>query len=337
MRTKLDLWDKIVPLIATCSSGVASTFLLCRLQRLAATQRKRMLVRQLMHLAAANLLYSISEAGLLSTGIAIWIDPEMGNDYAPNAICVLTVAVENVGTYVTLMIECHMAVAFATSIYGSSKTMHTMYALLVYIWPVSLLLSPLDTWSVDVGWSTDEGGCYGERKDYMFGVLSTIGFLVCFSSYIISSAVVGRAGRAVQRSVWSRAKLYPAVALVTLGPITIYYFIRSLLSQNAKELVYLVANFLYDATGLLNFLVYAFQSKYVGRRLREGQGAEREASFRVNFCRNDSVVEADATPQQSQMCSDATATDSLLIAYYEGLNGESARLSGFSAHSGDES
>lgn len=331
--TTLDLWSQIVPLSAACVSGVASTFLLWRLRKLAATRQRRLLVRQLTHLAAGNLLYSIPEALLLLVGIILWDHPAAASNSAKTGMCICMIGIENVGGYVMLLVECQMAVAFVTSISGSSRTMHVMYTLLVYIWPVCLLLSALDTWLVQVVWKDSEGGCYG-KQDWMFGIFSATGFLVCLGCYVVSSVVVGRAGRQVQRAVWSRARQYPAVAIVTLGPITIYYFIRPFLlhqsedsSLDWQELVYLVANFLYDATGFLNFLVYALQSKYMGNRIGMGaHGAAREGSFRVNFCANDSVVEAE-TPPDTPGWSEATATDSLLIEYYDGLSGDSGEIS----------
>lgn len=339
MSSILNLWVQIVPLIAACASGVASSFLMYRLHKFAAAQRKNMLVRQLMHLAAANLLYSIQEILMLSIGIAIWIDPSMFGHSSKSEMCVFSLGVSCLGCFVTLLMECHMAVAFATSIFGNRKTMHTMYTLLVYIWPLGVLLAILDTWLTKVRWDADAGGCYGENKDYVFTVLAIMGFLLCLSCYIISSVVVSRAGQAVQCAVWNRARRYPIVALVTLGPILVYYIIRNLLENNpdVREGAWLVANTLYDSSGFLNFLVYALQSKYVDKKMLEkANGGEREASFRVNFCAEDSVVEAESPPD-SRMGSDNTARESLLTEYFEGLNHQPAETTRLSSQSGDGS
>lgn len=331
----LETWSNIVPLVTACVSIIAMIFLLCRLSRLDASRKRRLLVRQLLCLASANLVYLVPEV-LQLLSILHWLRISTPlTEHQKSSMCVGFNFVSFVGATAALLFECHMAMVFATSIFRASRVMQILHAGLLYVWLLAAPLAVLRVWWLHLSWRPDEG-CATERTDDFFTLFSLSGFLFCFACYVVSTCGVYRAGQAVQRSVWKRAQLYPLVTLVTLAPLVLYYTVGFEVLRRIHDparystvegVFFMISEGFYDANGLLTFCVYALQNKYVwGGRHSQVQPPTASTddvhlSFRVNFRQDDSVVNlSQATTTNSWSLTETiTNSGSLLQEYYSGV------------------
>lgn len=332
--------SSLVPLVTAFVSVVAMIFLLFRLCRLSVVLKSRLLVRQLQCLAIANLVYLGAVCPELMSDLG-WFRalPTLTNKQR-NTWCVASNFVEFLGAEASMLVECHMAIVFATSIYGAVKTMLLLSTGLPLVWLIALPLALARVTLLKLQWDPEEQGCQIHNKndsDDFFAVSSAIGFLLCLACYIASACGVYRAGMAVQRSVWKRARLYPLATLVTLGPFIVYYVVvcpylttlqrRGELSrrQDVEAVAFLISDTFVNASGFLTFCVYASQSKYVvssrGQACEQPiaadrDNAERNLDFRVNFRQDDSVVDF-GTASPSAMSASRGSTGSLLVEYFD--------------------
>lgn len=249
-------------------------------------------------------------------------------------ICVLINSLADLGSWISLLVECHMAVAFAASIFGASRVLQAAASVLGYVWVFAPLSAVLEMGLTGQKWNGNlqEHGdaCLIYREDYLFSVSILLGVLLCLSCYIASIVPISGAGQAVQRSVWRRAQLYLLVALITYVPIAVFYFVGF-----KQEGALLLVNTLFLSNGFLNFSVYAFQSKYLRPSMckaphrinGDAEGIAHRQSWRVNFKGDPSVVEPRLTLVSNVMASEmlrdaspiAPDADSILfIDYCEG-------------------
>lgn len=296
-------------------SGVCSAFLLCRLRRVHRARKSRLLIRQLQHLAAGNLLNTFWGVLYMALNLSA-MEFEGLQHMSPNAglaICVVTNYLQDMGSWTSLLVECHMAVAFAASIYGASWVLEAASAVLVYVWVVGPLAAVVEMGLTGQAWDKkaheDGVACLVYRDDYFFSIFILLGVIVCFSCYIASIVSISGAGQAVQRSVWRRAQLYPLVALITYMPFVFNNFFP-INTEPAADWMLLVVNSLFLSNGLLNFSVYAFQSKYLKPNMSKppqrvgANGESPRYSYHVNFRGDPSIVEPRTTLVSNAMASD---------------------------------
>lgn len=339
----LEEMSSLVPLVAAFISFVAMIFLLFRLTRLSVALKSRLLVRQLQCLACANLVYLVATCLELMSDLGwFWALPTI-TDKQRTSWCVISNFVEFTGAEASMLVECHMAIVFATSIYGAVKTTLLLSAALPLVWLIALPLALARVVLLKLQWNPEEHGCKihnAHDSDEFFAVSSALGFLLCLACYIASACGVYRAGMAVQRSVWNRARLYPLATLVTLGPAILYHVVlapylatlqrRGELRRrdNVEAWAFLISDTFLNASGFLIFFIYASQSKYVlssrGQACEQPiaagrDNAERNLDFRVNFRQDDSVVDF-GTVSPSSVSASRGSTGSLLVDYFDDVS-----------------
>jgi hypothetical protein len=116
----------------------------------------------------------------------------------------------------------------------------------------------------------------------------SLNYVCCLISYFFSSCAAFAAGHAVQRRIWLRMGTYLLVALVVNGP-TWYMYTLATGPDSPVDIRAFVAHLFLNMGGLLNFGLYALQSRYaqprqqavVGDAMQKRKNAA--GSFRVAF------------------------------------------------------
>lgn len=279
----LALW---CPFVAACISGVAAAFLLSGLRRLPADRKKKLLPRQLWHLALADLSYAIVECLSIFLDMAVqagWEGPSQ--TWLKSGLCEASYFAYLVCLLASLMVECHIALSFVASIFKNTRALLALNRGLLFAWPlagVSALGSGLFGLG-DMHWGTSgEFACVSlGGEDWIRSVSLWLAIVTCFVCYVISACRVRTAGEAVQASVFRRMRNYLLVALVFTLPSAVFGFKHGYVlnfDEKANHVGYIISETMLNFKGLLNFAVYALQSRYASQ-LRVPASRREEVSL----------------------------------------------------------
>lgn len=282
-------FSQLLPFTASCASGVTSAYLLYFLNRLPPFRRAKLLSRQLTHLAAADLLYSLVQ--VFSWGLNIGMAADWMHGGMPNALkphfCDAEIFVSQVGGEASLIIECHLALTFVASIFKSTCALRLLSRCLPFVWVVAAVLAVASPAIVQPFWDEKRGtSCSRTNKDWISFVSILTVFVVCLVCYVMSTwHVIFTAGAAVRGSVGSRARTYLLAAVLACTPLALYEvtpesFLRRQDHARLQHVWFVIAYLAYDLNGLVHFSIYALQC----RRART-----ISHTFRVGFRGRESV------------------------------------------------
>lgn len=293
------LWSNGFPLTAAFTSTVVLAVLMGKL----GCSRKTFMgggnhfARQLMYLAAADMLYNIVFGlcnNMLPILVSQGIDPFSMSSAALSYVCQYSTVVFMTFQYASLLLECHIAITFLLSIYRCTSQLDRLHRLIVVVWPVGVGLAVLDARLQDLSYQTDLGCVMNANADILFACGTSLCTSLCLGCYIASTRKVSGDSGAVQRRVWSRAQLYPIAALITTAPLALYLVLPSLsadapgVARTTDLIFWCVVTTLYNAHGLLLSVVYAAQRQYYIR----GDPERREkVDFYVAFRDPGSIAE----------------------------------------------
>lgn len=325
MKHGLDLLSVVVPLIAAVVSAVFTSVLLWRLTRLPLACRKRLLVRQLRHLAVANLVFAVAASMELVVEVVVSQmrpDAQLGLSMAvKRGWCIFIMLLENVGSDVSILLECHLAMAFSASICSGVKTLEALDFSLTYAtWPLGVTLAFVETalllhkieWRPDIfgpDFNSPNGtACGCDMTDVIWLAVVSSGVTLCILNYVVSSVRVMQSGHLVQRHVWTRARLYVAVAIITIGPSAIHECIIKQIDTDdvVSEWSSLISATLYNLHGMMNAVLYAMHCKYARAHwsspemIKEAAEDRLGHSFRVGFRRGPDSVFSISVFRQSR-------------------------------------
>lgn len=292
-------WIYIFPLLAACASILVLAVLLCKLWRLPrACRGGNWFIRQLWHLAAADILYAIVYGScnnllpLLVSQNFICLSISSGSK---SNICKYGSIAFMTGQYTSMALESHIALTFLLSIYRQIIALETLNRFIYVVWPLGLALSISDTMMERLKWdalSEDDFGCNVTAKNaILFPSTAALFVMTCLCCYIASARKVAGASRAVERRVWSRAQLYPIAFLLINGPIAMYLCLPSIVGvstpeSNADLILWSIVATLGNSNGVLLSFVYAAQRKYTIRGDRQ-----TSVDFYVAFRDPESIAE----------------------------------------------
>lgn len=314
---------------AISASGISCVFLLVGLCRLPRLRRSILLVRQLTHLAAADLAFAAVQvpACILNTGIDAGWTLEGVPKVLRDPFCDSGAFLQQIGNQASMIFECHLALTFAASIYKSPRGLQALSQCLPYAWLLAFafaILSPVlghFKWNADV--PDNPVMCATEYRNWMTLSSILIVFATCSICYIISTVHVHTAGATVQLSVGARAKSYLLAAALTNGPIAVYNVVpislirnypgSAIFTKNFWFTWYQVATMLYNLSGLLHYAIYAVQCRRARKLVaNERPGAQqRDVAFRVDFRDAESVCDLSCKSSGAETELSAAATNSL--------------------------
>lgn len=299
----------LAALIASC---LASAYLIGVFRKLAPTSRKKLLARQLLHLAVADLIFSVAEiqTAILDFAVASAFRTgrkEGSEDGLLYGVCKANSASNEFGRAAALSLECHLALAFAASTFRSARGLDALSRVLPFVWLFALLWAFLSSFMADDFWQgTDQGACGSRGPRWSILVLVPATFAMCLICYAWSVCRAYGAAEIRQNSVWYRVQGYLIVAVLFTAPYALYNAEAALKDnvahEQASDIALHVTGTLYNLSGLLNAMVYLLLSRHARRLFRKhGMGlvprlsfeTEEQYSYRVSFRNGGSLHDAE--------------------------------------------
>lgn len=273
----------LVPVYCSVISAVASATLLSWLAAVGEPHRRKLMARQLWHLAVADLLFAVSMIILFVfeffAGAYGWSKVSGAWEDGFSGFCVVSNYAISVGVSVSAIIEAHMSLALVAGVYRSDIAMRLLRISLVCAWPFCLVLSIVNMYLLNMSWA--KGICDTKHVHVVYNTVTVVCCLISVTSYVFCLfRVVGAEsnGLHVVKKVWSRVHYYLVAWLICILPETLRLLARGSDLAYAKE----VTESLLALNGAANTIVYVIQSNYV-RRLAMRSRSEIVGRRRPNF------------------------------------------------------
>mmetsp|Transcript_87911 Transcript_87911/g.151837 ORF Transcript_87911/g.151837 Transcript_87911/m.151837 type:complete len:316 (+) Transcript_87911:34-981(+) len=256
--------------IAGCSC------LLCRFCSLPQHILQRLFPRQLWHLSVADLAFcigSIINAIIEFGGVLKWLPDRTGEP-----ICHYQLIIPVCSGLASGSFELHIAVSFALVHFRCLQTLRVVNRLLIFIWPVCIILGVIDVFEFD-SFSKIMKICVTARGDYLLSSVIVFEFVVSCFAYITvlvgSLTCLSRSPLSVHTKMWRRTLWYPMNFFVTYGLMFVYLLFPDKMLNLSGYLQ--AAWVMVSLNGCLNYLTYAYNTRYAQREsaLRHGNGEER--------------------------------------------------------------
>jgi len=210
--------------IAALLSAVGSVCLMISLHRLLQGRPAKLLIRQLRHLAASNLLaalffevWSLTPlVQFLGMGLSF---PNHQLDNACRAIRWTT----TLGHQVARLSEVHIALACFACTCRCPRLLSVLHRPLRWLWLIAALLTTLVVRGSSLYWHPSFGCSFQSTEGIAVDSFSMVAvFVICIVAYLIS-AFQGRTSPFVaRRRVLDRSGLYVLVAICTYGPFVLW-------------------------------------------------------------------------------------------------------------------
>lgn len=287
---QLQMFMKIVPIVAACASAFACAYMFVGLRRLPQSIRNMLLVRQLQYLFVADIIYSIPEIimRIVTLCAAAGLFRNVDSEFQATPFCVVRDAMENFGIMASLLSESHIAFSFLALICKSTGALGVLTCCLPFVWLLAASLALVSSFSP--AWFSGKG-CVRERSLVKSGIFAGT-LLVSVICYVFSSWRACKGGGALRRSVWTRTGAYMLVTILDTGPIIFYYSVMS-----PQLTFFIVARTLFNFNGLLNVALYAVHCRDARKIRMKRQNTEiglqrpgREHHFHVTFDGHDTVL-----------------------------------------------
>lgn len=310
----IDAFALIPTIVAPLVSIVCCLWLLVRsLPRISQKYARKLLLRQMWHLALADILMSIGGVPLNVGQLWQW-----SSDRGPE-ICrflqdVIYPALNGWGLFASVLFEMHIALGFTMGLFRWSRAFRCLERALPWVWPLSLALSVLDTLTSSVYFDEAAGVCRPQlatpiqvMRPVQVGVviLMSAANCVCYLALVCFSGL--RAGPAsVEVRVWRQCSSFTLVFMLTWGPwLFTGHFVEASWafgsSGDEGGWAYISGTCL-GLNGALNCITYAGMSRYV-RQIRTRRAPPRQEqqpqvqpraatggeSFHAKFANEDSI------------------------------------------------
>jgi len=293
---------EVLPFLALCLSGTASTTLLVWLWRLRKRHWRKLMARQLFHLCSSDLFFCFF-AILSKVGDQVFILRGVPESVGANILCSGLAFPYSVGLLTSVLVEAHMAISFAAAMHRWNRVLWFLGRSLVFLWPLGAALAGLEVFLTEIS-LVNGFGCRRTKEDFLGFTLLLMCFLVCLVCYVCSATKASsQAGEAIRRRVWNRANWYLVVALVSFGPNS-YRLVTTTANIAGNIYFDMIALTLFNFSGLFNAIVYALQSSYVRRtRAEERRRQPNKAASQQGGGSQDSAiaqeVSSSSTPQST--------------------------------------
>lgn len=315
-------YSAFFPAVASLFSFVASLLLLVWLWRLRESTARRLMARQLWHLAVADLLSS----AMLIPWYVFALLQASGNEHNGALICPFGHA-NNIPFMTSVFLEVHIALATIATIFHNSRALRALSRSLPFIWALGFIVGGAVVALGEIFLPEDDGVLcdkYDMEGEKLKAVIMAVALVVCIATYAIGMGSVGnRHGGGVAARVWRHANLFIVAALVTWVPFVIFslWWTFSDNTNGVSTWYYLTRVFL-ESNGSFNALVYVWRSGFL-RRTRsrtmrrpifhngeESPTGRASGSFHPAFTSFDEVL---AVPSETGAANDAAEAEAAAL------------------------
>lgn len=297
----MDFVVVVLPLVVDAASLVASVCLFRWVSRRKGHVARKLLTRQLWHLALADIFHAvIISPWFVLAFVGCMVEFPQDALTTLDALCVFSLW-NNTMFMASLLLEVQMALATVFAIYRNRRALRVLSFVLPLAWPVGFILGSGVAIRNQGYWDSGLHVCntHGENGSLQKAGTILLALCICIFSYVASGCRACRStAGSVQRRIWTKTKFFLAAALVCWGPLMVFTYSNfmdpghMILNPDNSFQFYLVFSF-YLSNGLLNAAVYAWRTKgAVAANATSLPGNETERS------RNGSLVVAfDVDPQ----------------------------------------
>lgn len=266
--TATSLLTPSLNLLAIWVSSAASICLLCWLGSAQPKHKNKLMGRQLWHMAVADLAFGVFASMTFAMELLALYKVQLPFGMSNlNGICRSSAWAYSLGIETSALIETHLAVSLAASVYRCPRMLKYLRLGLVLVWPLGGAAAFLEVYDDDIRWF-DDHGCKRSNPDFVF-ISSQVTFVVIsLASYIICLVrMCGSSSRAVHDRVLGRVHYYLLAWFICCGPDLIRISSPSNVMQ-ALPGFHCLALVLFNLNGFFNTLVYACHSRYIRRMVK---------------------------------------------------------------------
>lgn len=273
----MPIWFPMAPAFACFISTTASLILLCWLCKLNESLARRLIARQLWHLALADVFAS----GLLFPWFTLAIlragDPTFGGDEDTvnvplNILCAVCHG-NNIPYMTSVFVELHISLSAIATIMRRPEALKALAKYLPSVWVLGTVVGGAVEAFGQARWDGDSGGCQPKASgEVIKGVVMALVLVACIVIYVSGMILAARRhGGSVEGRAWRRASVFITAAVVTWVPFVIFSLRPrkhndNLYDSNSKRWYYVMSVFL-ESNGILNAVVYAWQSGFLRRNV----------------------------------------------------------------------
>lgn len=280
---------QLVSVIVVLISLLASLSLLTWVWRLSKPVSKKLMARQLFHLALADALQSslISVRfvlELLHTLSVLGSEPEWSR-----ALCSIGYA-DRLPLMTSMLVEVHIALATVCCICHWPTALAVLSKTVPLLWVPGCVLGAIVFYEDRVSWDRSVGVCnplvVGER---LLSIVLVGAAVVCIVAYLAGIAQSWRvAAGPVQDRRRSQAQMFVMAAVLSWLPYVVFAFTQwgresRLVSDDGSrrnKIWYITSSWFSSLNGLLNAVVYAYKSGSFRRTLRRQGGNSGNVNVR---------------------------------------------------------
>lgn len=262
--------------VAPLISAVCCIWLVARsLPRISEKYARKLLLRQLWHLALADILMSIGGVPLNAAQFWHWT-PAQGADMCRALQDLVYPALNGWGLFASVLVEMHIALGFALGLCRYGRGFRLLERSLPLVWALGLAFSVLDTLTSSVLFDEAVEACrpqFATPIEVMRPVQAAVVMLtslvccVCYFTLVCCSGL--EAGPlSVEVRVWRQCSSFALVFLFTWGPwLFSGNFLKASWAFGGEGAWAYISGTCLGLNGALNCIAYAGLSRYV-RQLR---------------------------------------------------------------------
>lgn len=281
------IWTTL-PLVASLLSGCGSMCMLSWLRIIAERHRKKLMARQLWHLALADIGgVVVYVSGQTIDALIAWLPHGQLPRPLLRGTCTYIFG-NNLFTLTSMLIEVHIALTTALAIRRCNRAVAALSSSLGVLWVLGFALGISVIYFDNVAWDEELHTCRftAYSGEYVKSGVLTLGVVVCICAYIYGGSLANQSGSmAATARLWSRAKHYTLVSVFTNGPFCIWNLLAyvDLWTVPTISHIYLPAWFISFAVlclnGVLNAIVYSGHCRYVRQVIQNGQAEPLDVSL----------------------------------------------------------
>lgn len=298
----VDILLLIPTIVAPLISAVCCLWLLIRsLPRVSEKYSRKLLLRQMWHLALADIWMSIGGVPLNAAQARHIHD----DDVCKILQDIIYPGINGWGLFASVLVEMHIALGFAAGLFRWGRFFRCLERSLPCVWAFGLALSVLDTLTSKVFFDEAVGACQSQFATPIAVmrpvqaaavILTSVVSSVCYFTFVCCSGLA--AGPAsVEVRVWRQCSSFMLVFLLTWGPwLFSGYFLKASWAFNDAGTWAYVSGTCLGLNGALNCITYAGLSRYVRQMRPRGASSARPHpvqaamggdSFHVKFAGED--------------------------------------------------
>lgn len=302
MASEVDATFEVIAAVAGLLSLAASVFLLAWFSGLDKAIARRLMARQLWHLALADVITSaLIFPNVFPEMILLFLGPFSSSSYpALNAVC--WVSIFNNLTFMTsVFIEVHIALSTVAVVFHCSAAVRLLSRILPVVWVLGCIVGAAVVWLGDTHWDLSTGSCNQHIAAWNLKVAVTTAALAISIALQVAGLVMDcrRAGETVRLRHLRQATVFGAAVLITWLPFGVFFVWRdedgdqgNLVIDHGDRVAYCLTYICLSSNSFFHALFYACFKGFVGRNAgaQPGDQCGVQPGFRVAFSESSANV-----------------------------------------------